>query len=199
MWAGLIVMDDLDAFIRRMDYCVVLLVKRGGFQSRQASKALASARAEDKEPIAQWLRMELKNLRESEKKIGTAPVLIGGALSRLTIADLTMTMLETCNGAGENLICLLHELLDVDRHRKALADKRSKQFDMAARIEAETALQGKQCGVRELARMVGASGSTVLNWRRDPEYQSVVQMEKDLLDGSFIAEVRKAWEARSKK
>jgi hypothetical protein len=170
---------SLDAFMRRLEEHEQLIVQRGSFPKTKTSDAVVSASPKTKEPIARWLRIELKGLREGEKKIGAAPVFRGEALPRAVIADLAMTMLECLyKEVGENLICLLQELLDVDRHRKSLSIKRAKKFEDAARIEARLIVQGKARGVRRFAKLLFMSPSTVIAWRRSAKYQSLVEYWK---------------------
>jgi hypothetical protein len=161
-----------------------ILEAKGGFSrvpsawgQSQAHTALWSRRSEDTEPIALWLRGELKKLRAGEKQVGAAPVLSGNALSRLVIADIAMTMLEACECPGENLRCLLRELFDLDRHRWALGEKRNKAFEDAAEIDARATY-----GLRELARQVRVSPSTLKGWRASPDYQRLVARYRDDYD-----------------
>jgi hypothetical protein len=104
----------LEAFFRRIDAHQQILIEKGGFQSKPAFQALIAPDPESKEQVAGWLSGELNKLREGEKRPGAAPMRRGQALPRAEIADLAMTMLEACETApGENLICLVQELLDV--------------------------------------------------------------------------------------
>src|SRR5882724_11425571 len=66
-----------DAFMRRLETHEHLIVQRGGFPKNKASEAVVLPSPKTKEPIARWLRVELKSLRNSEKKIGAAPVFRG--------------------------------------------------------------------------------------------------------------------------
>jgi hypothetical protein len=171
----------LEAWMRRMDALVKLITERGHFSKEQANSAINDIRSITKEPIASWLRNELKKLRESEKIVGKAPVLTGETLSRLVIADLAMTMVEVCEfQPEENLMCLLQELLNVDRHRASQADKPSEAFQQAAQIDAQMAVQGKSIGVRNLAKVVSVDAGTISGWRNDPDYQAEVEMHKSV-------------------
>ena len=159
--------------MRRLNALETLMIEKGHFSKEQATKATNDPSPISKEPIASWLSAELKKLREFEKIVGKAPVLKGETLSRLVIADLAMTMVEMCAlQPGENLICLLQELLDVDRYRASQADKPSEAFQQAAQIDAQMAVQGKSIGVRQLAKMVSVNASTISGWRRNPDYQT---------------------------
>jgi hypothetical protein len=100
----------------------------------------------------------------------------------LKIADLAMTMLEACETApGENLICLLQELLDVDRHRTALANKHVEGFEMAVYIEAQWALEDRQLGLRKLANLVSVGPSTISLWRNTKPYLDAIESAKQVL------------------
>lgn len=88
-----------------------------------------------KEMVALWLRCELKELRNGEGTVGEAPVLKGKALSRLVIADAALTMLESVDMVGDELLLLFQELLQIDRRRKALATSHSDKLERAALFE----------------------------------------------------------------
>src|SRR5262249_47375105 len=132
--------------------------KRGGFPHDVVILALTDPDWETKESVAAWLRQELKLLLQAETKPGTAPARRGKTLSRIEISEIAVELLQ-CLG-GETLICLFQELLDVDRHRKSLADGFS-QLDRAAEIEAMAQLQGVSLGVRRLAERISVSPRTV--------------------------------------
>jgi hypothetical protein len=167
--------------MRRLTALEKLMIEKGHFSQEQATKATNDPRPISKEPIASWLRKELKKLREGEKNVGQAPVLKGETLSRLVIADLAMTMVELCAlQPGENLICLLQELLNVDRHRASQAEKPIEAFEQAASIDAQMAVQGKSIRVRQLARETSVDAGTISRWRDDPDYQTKVEMYKSI-------------------
>ena len=80
---------------------------------------------------------------------------------------------------GENLLALLEELLNVDRHRAAKEDEfPSEKFNRATLLEGELAAEGKEIGVRKLAKLVGVYPSTITVWRRRPEYSQSVESHK---------------------
>jgi hypothetical protein len=79
----------------------------------------------------------------------------------------------------ESLSCLIQELLDVDRHRRTLAENYS-QLERASEVEAQLQLQGAPSGVRHLAKMLSVSASTVTRWRRDPSYLDSVENHKKM-------------------
>ena len=165
--------------MRRLNALETLMIEKGHFSTEQATKATNDPSPISKEPIASWLSAELKKLREYEKIVSKAPVLKGETLSRLVIADLAMTMVEMCAlQPGENLICLLQELLNVDRYRASQAGKPSEAFQQATHIDAQMTVQGKNIGVRQLAKVVSVDAGTISGWRNDPDYQTAVEMHK---------------------
>ena len=181
--------DDYEAYSRRMTNLVELLEKRGGFSPGDVTKALCHPGASNKETTAHWLRTELKKLRKQEKIIGAAPVLKQKLLPRLTIADLAMTMLECCN-IGDELSGLLRELLDIDRHRKALLDNDNSEIKQRAIwIEFNSIVSGKRVGARQLARMVSVSPATILAWRKSPKFLELAAVEKYFRDHSPLSVV----------
>jgi hypothetical protein len=170
---------SLEAWMRRLNALETLMIEKGHFSQEQATKATNDPRPISKEPIASWLSAELKKLRESDKIVGKAPVLGGEPLSRLVVADLAMTMVEVCEfQPDENLICLLQELLDLDRYRASQADKPSEPFRQAAQIDAQMIVQGKSIGVRPLAKIVSVDPGTITKWRRNSDYQGEVEKYK---------------------
>jgi hypothetical protein len=90
---------------------------------------------------------------------------------------LAIELLE-CIG-GDSLVCLFQELLDNDRHRKALAAE-FVQLDGAAETEAQLELQGKRMGVREFATHLSVSPSTVTRWRKSPAFRQRVDFHKQV-------------------
>lgn len=106
----------------------------------------------------------------------------GQALPRAEMADLAMTMLEACEAPpGENLICLLQELLDVDRHRTAVANKHIEEFQKAAWIEAHYAVKGSELKLRELARLVNVAPANINLWRKSASYLKAIEDAKKAL------------------
>ena len=113
------------AILRRMGHIAEILERRGRFTKSAVARGLVDPNPKTKEKIAEWLRNELGRLRVEERRVGAAPIFAGGMLSRITIADIALTMIQFLEGPpGEALICLLQELLDVDRHRIALVKNR---------------------------------------------------------------------------
>ncbi len=167
--------EDFIAYGRRVTSHRKLLQSRGHLSVRESLAAIFGKDAAASEKAALWLRKELRQLLDLEKK-GTAPVRRGAALSPLVIGDIAMTMIEAAPfKPGPNLICLLKELLDVGRHRKSLAKKRTPELEKALVLEAHYKLEGRQIGVRELARLVGVNASTVTAWRKSNQYKALVR------------------------
>jgi len=165
------------AYSFRADANRVLLVKRGKFSFDEAIRTLKNSKPETKEPAARWLRGELAKLRRGERIPGQAPVRRGLALSELQIADLAMTLVESCNGRpGSELLCLVRELMGINTHRAALAEKRNPAFEVAAVVEGMRARKGQAIGVRELAREVGVSAGTITKWQREPKYKGLANL-----------------------
>src|SRR5262249_37339269 len=142
-----------DAYFRRLAAHEKLLVGRGKLSREDAEQTLTSPIPATKEAAAKWLREELAILREGERTSGKAPARRGLTLHRIEIADLAMTMTEACGGP-EQLICLLQELLDVDRHRHSLRKNHSPARDRAAQIEGRCLAENRNIGVNELAQAV---------------------------------------------
>jgi hypothetical protein len=169
-------MND-DAWFHRKSAASELIEKRGGFSNHVSMLALVDSDRETKEAVAAWLRRELRVLREAEGRSGEAPVRRNAALSRTVISDVAIELLE-CIG-GESLICLFQELLDVDRHRKSLAES-FVQLDRAAEMEAQLQLQGRHIGVRELAGHMSVSPSSVTRWRKNSAYRRRLDFHKEI-------------------
>jgi hypothetical protein len=144
------------------------LIKKGGFDLRTALCALSGSDLDAMDRVALWLRGELNKLRDSKK----------ATLPRVEIADLAITMLEQLadgfDGIGENLLSLLRELLEVDRHRKKIAP--NEKLRRAAMIDGMALENGEFLGVRELARRVGVSPRAIVDWRRSAIYHKEISM-----------------------
>jgi hypothetical protein len=164
-----------DAWFRRKSSVSDLIEKRGGFSNHVSTLALTDSDWETKEAVAAWLRRELKVLREAEGKSGEAPVRRQAALSRTVISDVAIELLE-CIG-GESLICLFQELLDIDRHRRSVAESFA-QLDEAAAMQAQLELQGRHMGVREFAGEMSVAPSSVTRWRKSPMYRERLDYHK---------------------
>ena len=138
------------------------LIKKGGFDLQTALFALRTHDSETKDAVAVWLRGELNKLRDSKT----------ATLARVDIADLAITMLEQLadgfHRIGENLLSLLRELLEVDRHRRRIAP--NPKLRMAAMIDGMALESGEVIGVRELARRVGVRPRAIVDWRRSAIY-----------------------------
>jgi hypothetical protein len=173
----------MEAYMDRIEGHERLLISRG-FQKSEALALLMSGDPESKEPVAHWLRSELKNLRDGEKTIGAAPSLKElafrkqEALTRSVITDMTFTLLENIDGSpGRELLCLLQELMNVDRHRKELAISKVK-WDQAANLEAKALFRNHTYGLKELARAMSISSSTASMWKKSTAYQNRIQYHK---------------------
>lgn len=181
-----------DAWFHRKSAVSELIEKQGGFSSHIATLALTDSDWETKETVAAWLRTELKLLRDAEAKSGAAPVRRHGVLSRSVISDAAVELLE-CIG-GEALVCLFQELLDVDRHRKSLAEN-FVQLDRAADMEAQLELQGAELGVRKFAKQMSVSPSTVTRWRKSTTYCQRVSSHKmvweHFMRDEYFVQIRK--------
>jgi hypothetical protein len=170
------------AYEERLHVLKDLIVRRGGFQREEAIAALTSDDPLTKEPVARWLSVELEKLRDGD---GKAPVRNKRALSRLVISDLAFTMLECNCTPGDELLFLLQQLLNVDRHRATVAEASASRDDMAltALIDALAALAGLSPSLRDLAKVAGVSLSTVSAWRKSAEYRRHVAFQKQFNRG----------------
>jgi hypothetical protein len=181
-----------DAWFHRKSNDATFIEKKGEFPSPVVTLALTDPDWETKESVAAWLRKELKLLREAETKPGTAPVRRGKTLSRIEISEIAVELLECI--AGESLTCLFQELLEIDRHRKSLAENFS-QLDQAADVEATTSLQGISLGVRALAKLLSVSPSTVTRWKKSQAFRERVEFHKHtwklVLREDYFADIKK--------
>jgi hypothetical protein len=181
-----------DAWFHRKSAVSELIEKRGLFSHHVATLALTDSDWESKETVASWLRSELKVLRDAEAESGTAPVRRGGALSKTVISDVAIELLEGIG--GESLVCLFQELLDIDRHRKSLAEGFA-QLDRAAEAGAQLELQGVEIGVRAFAKHLSVSPSTVTRWRKSPAFRQRVDFHKNvwgnILRDEYFDQIRK--------
>lgn len=177
---------DSQAGVQHLRFLKKLAADRGHFTEEEADLACGYCTIEQAreagfnldpeigEKFALWLIGELKKLREGERQVGSAPVLRGKTMSRLDIADLAVTMLENCEDRPRRtLICLIQQLLDIDRHRKALIDDRqNEKLDLAVNIDVESSLVGRAASAYQLARHLSVSPTTMTAWRRLPEYHA---------------------------
>jgi hypothetical protein len=168
--------DTFDSYFHRQSAEANSLSKICGFDYFESLQALTN---KDNDNIAHLLRAELGKLRTLEKK-GGANVRLGRVASRLEIADLALVLLENAHQTmGENLFCLLEELLSVDRHRASLRVKNSAARDKAAAIDANHLIGKKKVlGVRALAKQLSVSPSTVTEWRRSSSYAHLVKINQ---------------------
>jgi hypothetical protein len=179
---------ELDLF-NRVDAHKKQIIERGGLDENTALVAFNSPEPETKEEVARWLRWELKRLDVLQEKSTGALVLSGKALSRVTIADLAITLLQSCDAKpGPNLICLIAELSGVDRHRTALANnKQEKKKWHLSYLTAALNILGESWSDRRLAKVVGVSPTTVAEWKNDSDFNERVSASEQIIrvDGNF--------------
>jgi hypothetical protein len=160
-----------EGYFERMRSLERLLEGAGKFDARAISAALRSTNPQTKKGVASWLRDELKQMRAVQSK-GGHPVRRGKTLSLPEIADLAFTMLETLHAVDVQLLSLLRELLNVDRHRRAFANR--KKFNRAADSEAQFRLQGSPQSVNKMASSTSISVSTASEWKKLAKFQERV-------------------------
>lgn len=130
------------------------------------------------EIAADWARKELSCLREFERdaredrsKKPETPVLHGNVMGRSELSDLAITMLTIVEKPGNNLTMLLAELMNVDLHRKTLAEKKSNpDYNVAAQLMAQI----PDMKPVQLAKAVGRDKSTISRWMKKPDFQDWV-------------------------
>jgi hypothetical protein len=164
---------SVDGYFKRMDTVERILAEKAGLLKAEVRAALTSSDPATKEKGAKWLRSELQRLRDLQKS-GSHPARRGTTLSLLEISDAALTMLEAIKCIDDELLSLLQELLNLDRHRRSIAAN-LEAFDRAANSEALQTLQGKAPGVRALARENSISVSTASEWKRSAEYKAKVE------------------------
>lgn len=174
---------NFESYAYRLTEHQKLLTKKGRFTSRQALEAVIGSNSELNGKVIAWLRKELATVRKLEKKPGSI-VRLRRATSRLEIADIAITMMEgTAGNVEDNLLCLLQELLNVDRHRTYLAEKFSPKRERAALFDAHNSSEGKPAmGTRPLARMLAVSPSMIAEWRKSPDYLDRVKNHEQVLE-----------------
>jgi hypothetical protein len=152
-------------------------MERGKFSKTDAAKAVMGPDQATKEAVSHWLSAELETLRNAETESGASPVRRGIALSRLDIADLAQSMLECLGGPpGDELLCLVQSLLNIDRHRKQLARIQGEIFERAASFEGQAAARAQSVSARKLARIVGVSQPALSAWRKMDAYKALTEM-----------------------
>ena len=128
--------------------------------------------------IAMRLRTELGSLRDGQKN-GGSPVRRRKTLSEIEIAELAVTILKLSlppASRESNLVQLLDELLKVDRHRATFAARRHPERLHAASLEAEALIAGEKIGAKKIAKFVGVSSPTVVEWRKSDDYRKLVSI-----------------------
>jgi hypothetical protein len=132
--------------------------------------------------IAMRLRTELGRLRD-EQKNGGSPVRRRKTLAEIEIAELAVTILKLSlppAARKSNLVQLLEELLKVDRHRVAFAARAHTERLHAASLEAKALIAGDKIGAKKIAKFVGVSSFTVVEWRKSDDYRKLVSILVDL-------------------
>lgn len=190
----------LEAFMTRMDSLMQLLEGTGTLSTDEARAALSGfffpeqikagqdgldqdgldVVFEATEIAANWARKELARLRQFERearedrsKQTETPVLHGNIIGRAILTDLAITLLTSVEEPGDNLTMLLVELMNVDLHRKTLAEKKSNPaYDLAAQIVAQI----PDMMPAQLAKAVGRDKSTISRWMKKPEFKNRVEM-----------------------
>jgi hypothetical protein len=155
-----------------------LLIEEGGFAETAVIDAFRyDSDSMTKELIAKWLRGKWAELRAA-KQLGNSPLRVRGKILETDIKDIAMTLLEcSANAPLDELICLLRELLELDKHREARADAAAR-FQWFVGIEAWQILQGKDHGVREMARLTGISKSGISDMRKRSDYADTLAESK---------------------
>ena len=181
-----------------------LLRERGGFTGHDTVAALyghgsENKRVEIERRFAMWLIAELQKLPKGKTASGEAsPVRRRGLLSRLTIADIAIALLDyddyrdgwPCDEPSApvarhpptpELIDLLGQLLDVTRHRTVFAKEAgegNRRFHLAAHIDGVAARRGEALSVRRLSALTTASTGSISAWRRSLRYKEEVEATK---------------------
>jgi hypothetical protein len=184
-----------------------LLRERGGFTGHDTVAALyghgsENKRVEIERRFAMWLIAELQKLPKGKAASGEAsPVRRRGLLSRLTIADIAIALLDYDNYRDylhgwpcdepsapvarhpptPELIDLLEQLLDVTRHRTVFAKEAregDRRFHLAAHIDGVAARRGEALSVRRLSALTTASTGSISAWRRSLRYKEMVEATK---------------------
>ena len=165
-----------------------LLIEDGGLKS-EVVQAAFSGDPVGAETMAIWLRVQLRRLKDAEKKIAEKrsageeykTAIYDGEmpLANLDISITAITALEALNRrgkpSGRELASLLSDLLGVTRHRAHTAKQRYGVRGPAIFIEATE----PPMGVNELERETGINRGTISKWRSDPEYHRAIKAERD--------------------
>ena len=194
-WPDHIAYDiTLEALHERMNRLYYILVERGGFKYMDAKNILTGLDQTGIENVAKWLRQEIAQLREVEKLGEAAPVRRGLTMSPADISDLAVTLLEALLDQSEpELIALIAELLNVDKHRRDKA-QRSKKEEMGNAAFIEAQIEG--LSNRDLAKEVGVDHTTISRWRKNPDYKKRVEFVKSVLAMPDIKDVPERWKSK---
>lgn len=214
-------LDETDkAFLNRLDSLVQILTDAGQFTNEEANAYVSGFQSWDLragqrkydydfleltiQKVAIWARGELKKLREFERlkrnnKIEKSPVLGLQSISRLQLSDIAFQGLSYCRDEpNEDLLMLIAELLDVDRHRKKIAEKFSSGFLLAAQILA----QYPDVTNSDIAKMIEVNKSTIGRWRAMPEFNERIESYRKIFSGDMAKDLKekaKEWKMKNKK
>jgi transcriptional regulator with XRE-family HTH domain len=198
-----------NGFFNRLDALIQILIEYGQFTKEEANTYVSGIEPWDQsvgqkkytyevvdstiQKVAVWARSELKKLRELEKqkrenKITQSPVLELKSISRSQLSDIAFQGLSSCSHQpNEELLMLIAELLDVDRHRKKNAEKHSDSFSIAAQLLA----QHPEISNSKIAESLQINKSTVGRWRAMPEFCDKIESYKKVLSGLINKDLHK--------
>jgi len=196
-------------FFNRLDSLIQILIDNGQFTKEEAHAYVSGIEPWDPlagqkkytyefvdltiQKVAVWARSELKKLRELEKqkrkdKITQSPVLELKSISRSQLSDIAFQGLSSCSHEpNEDILMLIAELLDVDRHRKKNAEKHSDGFLIAAQLLA----QHPKISNSKIAESLQVNKSTVGRWRTMQEFCDKVETYKKIFSGITAKELNK--------
>lgn len=144
-----------------------LLKAKCGLSRDEVLTALEQGQADTKEVAAAALRELVKKYRNQKRVLPVG------------VRDAALTLLEKSDQPpGPDLMALLGEVLELDKHRIRWEAKANERQDHAVWAEAHN----PDIGVRELARTVGVDPSTVRDWHKDPSYLERVENMRCMLE-----------------
>src|SRR5262249_43986016 len=130
------------------------------------------------EALAFFLRFSFRKLKITGKERGKAPARCLNFSPRSLIGEIALDLLESCNtwkyAPGPELNGLVRELLNLQGYKQGT----SREFDARERAIWITA-QLPDIGRRALAREVNVNVTTVLQWRKDPDFNERVQRQTE--------------------
>jgi hypothetical protein len=132
------------------------------------------------ELMAAILRHHVYLLLEAECSGSFSPVRTDNMLSRRTIAEIALDMLEGCvtfrHLPGPELASLFRALLAAEGPRLTSSRRHEARYT-AAWVVAQV-----EISCRELARFVGVNASTVTRWLKDVEFQAEVESNRQFIE-----------------